>query len=148
MGNAQTVSDTVRTVRINPRLQKMIHFSGYIQKRSTSLSISDSIHFNGIHTVHRLSIKEFMRLTQADAEKYRKVMEEIYQPLREEQQRIIDNANAQSSLKYDAALGFPDPMKMPVEMMNQNKHEEKKIDNKKDWERKEAEIMKKYPPRK
>jgi hypothetical protein len=139
---AQTFSDTVKTVHISPQLKEMIHFNGYMQKRSSKLSISDSIQFKGIHTVKRLTIKEFLRITQADAEKYLKVMEEIYKPLREEQQRIIDNANAQSSLKYDAALGYPDPLKMPTEMMNQNKHVEKTEDYIK--ARKEAEIMKKY----
>lgn len=148
MGYAQSSGDTIKPLRINPKLHNMIHFHGYMQKRSNDLVIIDSLHFNGIHTVKRLSIKEFMRLTQADAEKYRKVMKEIYEPLIEEQQRIIDNANAQNAtLKYDPALGFSaDPMKAPTEMMNQNKHQEKKEDYFKNWDAKEAEIMQKYLP--
>lgn len=140
--NAQVVSDTVKTAHINPALRNSIHFHGYIQPLSNHLKVTDSLTFNynGFHTVKRLSIKEFLRLTQADAEKYAKVMKEIYDPLIAEQQRIIENGVGQSPI--DPKLGYFDPQKMPTEYINENKHVEETHDYIKEHE--EAEIMKKH----
>ncbi|MBP1640557.1 MAG: hypothetical protein H6Q17_2140 [Bacteroidetes bacterium] len=144
MLDAQIVGDTVKTVRINPKLQNAIHFHGYIQPRSSSLSMTDSLTFKGFHTVKRLSIKEFLRLTQADAEKYAKVMKEIYDPLIAEQQRIIDEGIGQS--RINPKLGYFDPQKMPTEYINENKHDEKRPIHINSHE--EEEVLKKYSNKK
>lgn len=138
--NAQAVGDTVKTVRINPKLQNSIHFHGYMQPRDNSLKATDDLTFQGIHTVRQLTVKEFLRLTQADAEKYAKVMKEIYDPLIAEQQSIIENGVGQSPI--DQKLGYFDPQKMPTEYINENKHDEKRpihIDS-----HEEEEVLKKY----
>jgi len=154
VGNAQTVVDTLKVIHINPDLQKMIHFNGYQQKRSNDFVIIDSLKFNGIKTIKQLTVKEFMRLTQADADRYNKEMESIYEPLKAEQQRIIDEKNRKEGKGlgiistilhylpvYNPGLGYSNPMAMPVELLNPNMHEDDKY---KAWEAKEEEMMEKY----
>ena len=140
---AQNVNivDTIKPLHISPDLKKMIRFSGYMQPGSTHLMISDSLKFNGIHTVKQLTIKEFIKLTQAEEYEYNRHMEAIYKPLREEQQRIIESGVGKGLFHYNAKVGYQDPMKMPTELLNQNTHKEDKVAA---WQEKEAELLKKY----
>jgi hypothetical protein len=140
--NAQVVSDTVKTVHINPQILNSIHFHGYIQPGSNGLRVLDSLRFNPFSAVKMVTRKEFQHAAFVYAEKYLKLMEEIYKPLREEQQRIIENANAEGPIKRNDALGYQDALKMPTEMMNQNKHVETPHDYVREHEAEE--IMKKY----
>lgn len=143
--NAQTVLDTIKTVHISPDLKSMIHFSGYMQKRSNSLIISDSIKFNGIKTIKQLTVGDLMRLTQVEVDKYNREMEAVYRPLREEQRRINESGVGKGLFHYNPDLGYFDPMKKPIELLNKNEHKEDKY---KAMEEKGKEILKKYEPKK
>jgi hypothetical protein len=138
---AQNVIDTVKPLHISTDLKKMIRFSGYVPPRRSGLIISDSIKFNGIHTVKQLTINQFMKMTQAEEDKYKKLMEAIYKPLLEEQRRIIESGVGKGTFQYNAKVGYQDPMKMPTELLNENTHTEDKYQS---WQAKEAEVMKKY----
>lgn len=135
------ILDTIKPLHINPDLKKMIRFSGYMQPRNSKLSISDSIKFEGIHTVKQLTIEQFLKMTQAEEDRHNKLMEAIYKPLREEQQRIIESGVGKGTIKYDAALGYPNPFTMPTELLNPNTHTEDKFES---WKDKETEMLKKY----
>lgn|GEM_PF-2422988 len=135
------VLDTIKPLHISPDLKKMIRFSGYMQPRNSKLSVSDSIKFEGIHTVKQLTIGQFLKMTQAEEDRHNKLMEAIYKPLREEQQRIIESGVGTGSVKYDAALGYPNPFTMPTELLNPNTHTEDKFGS---WKEKEEEMLKKY----
>jgi hypothetical protein len=91
--------------------------------------------------VKQLTIKQFMKMTQAEEDKYKKLMETVYKPLLEEQQRIIESGVGKGTIKYDATLGYPNPFTMPTELLNPNTHTEDKYQS---WQAKEAEVMKKY----
>ncbi|GAT62457.1 hypothetical protein [Paludibacter jiangxiensis] len=138
---AQNVIDTVKPLHISTDLKKMIRFSGYVPPRRSGLIISDSIKFNGIQTVKQLTINQFMKMTQAEEDKYKKLMEAIYKPLLEEQRRIIESGVGKGTFHYNAKVGYQDPMKMPTELLNENTHTEDKYQS---WQAKEAEVMKKY----
>jgi hypothetical protein len=135
------VLDTIKPLHISPDLKKMIRFSGYMQPRNSKLSVSDSIKFEGIHTVKQLTIGQFLKMTQAEEDRYNKLMETIYKPLREEQQRIIESGVGKGTFQYNAKLGYQDPMKMPTELLNENTHTEDKFGS---WKEKETEMLKKY----
>lgn len=140
-GHAQTVTDTLKPLHISTDLKKMIRFSGYMQPPRVRLIISDSIKFNGVQTVREPAISDFMRMSQAEEDKYRKQMEAVYKPLREEQQRIIESGAGKGTFRYGATLGYPNPFTRPTELLNPNTHQE---DKSQAWKAKEAEIMKKY----
>jgi hypothetical protein len=135
------VLDTIKPLHISPDLKKMIRFSGYVHPRNSKLSISDSIKFEGIHTVKRLTIDRFLKMTQAEEDRYNKLMESIYKPLREEQQRIIQSGAGKGTIQYNSKLGYQNPMKMPTELLNENTHTEDKFGS---WKEKETEMLKKH----
>ncbi|MBP1640556.1 MAG: hypothetical protein H6Q17_2139 [Bacteroidetes bacterium] len=140
---AQNVSviDTIKPLHISTDLKKMIRFSGYMQPRNSKLSISDSIKFDGIHTVQLITIDRFMKMTQVEEDRYNKLMEAIYKPLREELRQIIESGVGKGIFHYNAKLGYQNPMKMPTELLNENTHKEDKFQS---WKDKETEILKKY----
>lgn len=138
---AQNVIDTIKPLHISTDLKKMIRFSGYVPPRRSGLIISDSLKFNGIQTVKQLTINQFMKMTQAEEDKYNKLMEAIYKPLIEEQRRIIESGVGKGTIKYDATLGYPNPFTMPTELLNPNTHTEDKFES---WKDKETEMLKKY----
>ncbi len=135
------VLDTIKPLHISPDLKKMIRFSGYVQPRNSKLSVSDSIKFEGIHTVKQLTIDQFLKMTQAEEDRHNQLMEAIYKPLREEQQRIIESGVGKGTFHYNAKLGYQDPMKMPTELLNENTHTEDKFGS---WKEKETEMLKKH----
>ena len=135
------VLDTIKPLHISSDLKKMIRFSGYVQPRNSKLSVSDSIKFEGIHTVKQLTIDQFLKMTQAEEDRHNKLMEAIYKPLREEQQRIIESGVGKGTFHYNAKLGYQDPMKMPTELLNENTHTEDKFGS---WKEKETEMLKKH----
>lgn len=139
--DAQNIVDTIKPLHISQDLKKMIRFSGYVPPRRTGLIISDSLKFEGIHTVKQLTIKKFLEITQTEEDKYKALMEAIYKPLREEQQRIIESGVGKGTFRYNSKLGYQDPMKMPTELLNENTHTEDKFQS---WKDKEAEVLKKY----
>lgn len=135
------VLDTIKPLHISPDLKKMIRFSGYVHPRSSKLSVSDSIKFEGIHTIKQLSIDRFLKMTQAEVDRHNKLMESIYKPLREEQQRIIQSGAGQGTIHYSSKLGYQNPMTMPTELLNESTHTEDKFGS---WKEKEAEMLKKH----
>jgi len=135
------ILDTIKPLHISPNLKKMIRFSGYVQPRNSKLSISDSIKFEGIHTVKQLTIDRFLKMTQAEEDRHNKLMEAIYKPLREEQQRIIESGIGKGTFQYNPKLGYQNPMKMPTELLNENTHAEDKFGS---WKEKETEMLKKH----
>lgn len=107
-------SDTASKVIVSSPWEHIIHFHGYIQPQPKKLIISDSLKFNGFKTVKRLTIEDFMRLTQAASDQHRKEMEAIYKPLIEEQEKINKSGLKKGLFNYNPSAGFMDPNKEPI----------------------------------
>jgi len=126
---AQTeIHDTLPHVSIKPQWENLIHFHGYLQKRPNKLTIHDSLVFNGFKTVKRLTIDAFIKLTQGNSDKYRREMEAIYKPLIEEQEKINKSGIGKGLFRYNPNIGFFDPLKAPIELMNPNNEKDRKPD--------------------
>lgn len=100
----------------------MIRFSGFAHPKSIELLPKDTLRFTGEPSVGHFKVSEFLKKAIIYEDKYRKQLEAIYKPLREEQQRIIRNGGGKGSIRYNAKLGYPNPFDMPVELLNENKH--------------------------
>lgn len=126
---AQTENhDSLPHLSIKSPWENVIHFHGYLQKRPNELTIHDSLIFNGFKTVKRLTIEDFMRLTQGASDKYRKEMEAIYKPLIEEQEKINKSGVGKGLFRYNPNIGYFDPWKEPIELMNPNNEKDRKPD--------------------
>ncbi|MGC9151525.1 MAG: hypothetical protein ACP5F6_07180 [Microbacter sp.] len=121
-------SDTASKLVAPSPWEHIIHFHGYIQTPPKKLMITDSLKFNGFKTVKRLTIQDFMRLTQAESDRHQKEMEAIYKPLIEEQEKINKGGYKKGLFRYNPAAGFMDPNKEPVELMNPNNERERDPD--------------------
>jgi hypothetical protein len=129
MLNAQTeIHDSLPNLSVKSPWENVIHFHGYLQKRPNELVVHDSLTFNGFKTVKKLTIQEFMRLTQGASDKYRLEMEAIYKPLLEEQEKINKSGVGKGFIRYNANIGFFDPMKAPIVLMNPNNEKDRKPD--------------------
>lgn len=138
---AQTVTDTIKPVRIHPDLKNMIRFSGFAQPKAVPFISQDSLKFTGEPSIGHFSMREFLKKAIVYEDKYRKQLEAIYKPLREEQQRIIQSGSGKGWIHYNAKLGYQDPLKMPVELMNENTHPSDKYN---EMKRTASELLKKY----
>jgi hypothetical protein len=122
------MSDTTTRIAVPSPWEHIIHFHGYIQTLPKKLVIADSLKFNGFKTVKRLTIDDFMRLTQAASDQHRKEMEAIYKPLIEEQEKINKGSYKKGLFQYNPTIGFMDPNKEPVELMDPNNEKDRAPD--------------------
>lgn len=139
--SAQTVTDTIKIVKIHPDLKNMIRFSGFAHPKTAPFVSGDSLKFTGDPSIGHFTMKEFLKKAIIYEDKYRKQLEAIYKPLREEQQRIIQSGTGKGTFRYNAKLGYQDPLKMPVELMNENNHPSDKYNEMKSIA---SELLKKY----